>query len=83
MVVLDALTPAERGALVPHDMFGVPFEDIGPVVGRNATAARQLASRARRRVRAHTAPEGADRIRQAGVVEAFPAAARGGDFLPC
>lgn len=80
MVVLDSLAPAERVSLVLHDMFGIPFEDIGPVVGRNAAAARQLASRARRRVRGHALPEEADRVRRAAVVEAFLAAARGGDF---
>jgi RNA polymerase sigma-70 factor, ECF subfamily len=80
MVVLDTLTPAERVALVLHDMFGVPFDDIGPVVGRNAAATRQLASRARRRVRGHDTPEQTDRLRQAAVVEAFLAAARAGDF---
>ncbi|MGH9103852.1 MAG: hypothetical protein ACRDYD_12855 [Acidimicrobiales bacterium] len=58
----------------------MPFEDIGPVVGRNPAAARQLASRARRRVRGHDAPQEGDRLRQAAVVEAFLAAARAGDF---
>jgi RNA polymerase sigma-70 factor (ECF subfamily) len=80
MVILDTLTPAERVALVLHDMFGVPFDDIAPVIGRSPTAARQLASRARRRVRGHDAPTEADRLRQAAVVEAFLAAARAGDF---
>ena len=80
MVVLDTLAPAERVAFVLHDMFGVSFEDIGPVVGRNAAAARQLASRARRRVRGHAVPEEGDRVRQAAVVDAFLAAARSGDF---
>jgi RNA polymerase sigma-70 factor (ECF subfamily) len=80
LVVLDTLTPAERVALVLHDMFGVPFDDIGPIVGRSAPAARQLASRGRRRVRGHTAPEASDRARQAHLVEAFIAAARNGDF---
>jgi RNA polymerase sigma-70 factor (ECF subfamily) len=80
LVVLDTLTPAERVALVLHDMFGVPFEDIGPIVGRNATATRQLASRARRRLQSHAAPDESDRLRQATLVEAFLAAARKGDF---
>jgi RNA polymerase sigma-70 factor (ECF subfamily) len=80
MIVLDTLTPAERVAFVLHDMFAVSFDDVATIVGRNAAAARQLASRARRRVRGHGAPEGADRLRQATVVEAFLAAARKGDF---
>ena len=79
LVVLDTLTPAERVALVLHDMFGVPFEEIGPVVGRSTPAARQLASRARRRVRGG-APEDSDRVRQARLVDAFLAASRNGDF---
>ncbi len=80
LVVLDTLTPAERVALVLHDIFGVPFDDIGPIIGRNATATRQLASRARRRVQSHAAPDESDRLRQATLVEAFLAAARKGDF---
>ena len=88
LVVLDTLTPAERLAFVLHDMFGVSFDEIGPIVDRNPAAARQLASRARRRVRfsapsagpgagSSTTPEaGADRR----VVDAFLAAARRGDF---
>ncbi|MGH9124237.1 MAG: sigma-70 family RNA polymerase sigma factor [Acidimicrobiales bacterium] len=80
LIVLDALTPAERVALVLHDMFAVPFEDIGPIVGRNAAAARQLASRARRRVRSQEAGPDADRVQQASLVEAFFAASRQGDF---
>jgi RNA polymerase sigma factor (sigma-70 family) len=80
LVVLDTLNPAERLAFVLHDIFGVPFEEIAPLVGRSSTAARQLASRARRRVRgAATAPD-ADLTRQRAVVEAFLAAARAGDF---
>jgi len=79
LVVLDTLAPAERLAFVLHDMFGVPFEEIAPIVGRSATAARQLASRARRRVRGAAVPD-ADRTRQREVVDAFFAAARGGDF---
>jgi RNA polymerase sigma factor (sigma-70 family) len=79
LVVLDRLTPAERLAFVLHDMFGVPFEEIAPIVGRSAEAARQLASRARRRVRGGGAPD-PDLVRQREVVEAFIAALRGGDF---
>jgi len=80
MVVLDTLAPAERLAFVLHDMFGVPFEEIGPIVDRNASAARQLASRARRRVRGAHAPDAATLGQQRKVVEAFPAASRNGDF---
>jgi RNA polymerase sigma-70 factor, ECF subfamily len=80
LVVLQTLAPAERVAFVLHDLFAVPFEEIAPVVGRSPTAARQLASRARRRVQgAPTLPE-ADLARQREVVEAFMAASRGGDF---
>jgi RNA polymerase sigma-70 factor, ECF subfamily len=80
LVVLDELAPAERLAFVLHDMFGVPFDEIGPMVDRTPTAARQLASRARRRLRgAPTAPD-ADLARQREVVDAFFAAAREGDF---
>jgi RNA polymerase sigma factor (sigma-70 family) len=79
LVVLDRLTPAERLAFVLHDMFAVPFEEIAPIVGRSAEATRQLASRARRRVRSGGAPD-ADLVRQREVVEAFIAALRGGDF---
>jgi RNA polymerase sigma-70 factor, ECF subfamily len=77
--VLDTLGPAERLAFVLHDVFGVAFEEIAPIVGRTPTAARQLASRARRRVQAAPVPD-ADVRRQGAVVEAFFAAARGGDF---
>ena len=80
LVVLEALSPAERLALVLHDMFDVPFEEIGPMVGRSATAARQLASRARRRVQGAAVPHDPDRVRQREVVNAFFAAGRGGDF---
>jgi RNA polymerase sigma-70 factor (ECF subfamily) len=80
LVVLDRLTPAERLAFVLHDMFAVPFEEIGPIVGRSAEAARQLASRARRRVRGGAAPPDPDLVRQREVVDAFLAALRGGDF---
>ncbi|GGS51653.1 sigma-70 family RNA polymerase sigma factor [Streptomyces cinerochromogenes] len=79
LVVLDTLSPAERLAFVLHDLFGVPFEEVARVLGRNTAAARQLASRARRRVRGVEAPE-ADLLRQREVVDAFLAAARGGDF---
>src|SRR3989475_12828581 len=80
LVVLDTLTPAERLAFVLHDMFAVPFEEIAPIVGRSPAAARQLASRARRRVQgAATVPE-ANLTPQREVVDAFLAASRGGDF---
>jgi RNA polymerase sigma factor (sigma-70 family) len=80
LVVLDTLAPAERLAFVLHDMFDLPFEEIAAVVGRSPAAARQLASRARRRVQgAATLPE-ADLTRQREVVNAFLAASRGGDF---
>ena len=80
LVVLDRLAPAERLAFVLHDMFAVPFEEIAPIVGRSAEAARQLASRARRRVRGGTAAPDPDLVRQREVVDAFLAALRGGDF---
>ncbi len=80
LVVLETLSPAERLAFVLHDAFGVPFAEIAPIVGRSPAAARQLASRARNRVRgAAPAPE-TDLARQREVVEAFLAASRGGDF---
>jgi RNA polymerase sigma-70 factor (ECF subfamily) len=81
LVVLDTLTPAERLAFVLHDMFDLPFEEIAPMVGRSSTAARQLASRARRRVKGADLrrPE-PDLARQQEVIDAFFAAARGGDF---
>jgi RNA polymerase sigma-70 factor (ECF subfamily) len=80
LVVLEALAPAERLAFVLHDMFAVPFEEIAPIVGRSPTAARQLASRARRRVQGAATPTDADLTRQREVVDAFLAASRGGDF---
>jgi RNA polymerase sigma factor (sigma-70 family) len=80
LVVLETLTPAERLAFVLHDTFAIPFDDIAPIVGRSPAAARQLASRARRRVRAGAATPGPDLARQREVVDAFLAAARGGDF---
>jgi RNA polymerase sigma-70 factor (ECF subfamily) len=80
LVVLETLTPSERLAFVLHDTFGVPFDEIGPMIDRSPTAARQLASRARRRVRgAPTVPD-ADLAKQREVVEAFLAATRAGDF---
>jgi RNA polymerase sigma-70 factor (ECF subfamily) len=78
-IVLATLPPAERLAFVLHDMFDVPFEKIGPLVGRSEIAARQLASRGRRRVRGASVPD-ADRSRQREVVDALFAAARAGDF---
>jgi RNA polymerase sigma factor (sigma-70 family) len=80
LVVLDTLNPAERLAFVLHDMFGVPFEEIAPIVGRSPSAARQLASRARRRVQGATPVSDADLDHQREVVDAFFAAARDGDF---
>src|SRR5688500_14717119 len=80
LVVLETLTPAERLAFVLHDLFAMPFEEIGPIVGRSPEAARQLASRARRRVRGSSPPSDAGRVRQREVVEAFLKAARTGDF---
>jgi RNA polymerase sigma factor (sigma-70 family) len=80
LVVLDTLAPAERLAFVLHDMFGVPFEEVASIAGRSPAAARQLASRARRRVRGATASSEADLARRREVVEAFLAASRGGDF---
>ncbi|HEV3282163.1 MAG TPA: RNA polymerase sigma factor SigJ [Acidimicrobiales bacterium] len=81
LVVLDTLTPAERLAFVLHDMFDLPFEEIALMVGRSPAAARQLASRARRRVKgAEPPPLDQDLVRQRGVVDAFFAAARDGDF---
>src|SRR4051795_4380367 len=80
MVVLDTLSPPERLAFVLHDMFDLPFEEIAPVVGRSAAAARQLASRARRRVQGAAVPPDADLTRQREVVDAFLAAGRAGDF---
>ena len=81
LVVLDTLSPAERLAFVLHDMFQLPFEEIAPMVGRSSTAARQLASRARRRVKGADLPApDPDLARQRDVVDAFFLAARGGDF---
>jgi RNA polymerase sigma factor (sigma-70 family) len=81
LVVLDTLSPAERLAFVLHDMFQLPFEEIAPMVGRTPAAARQLASRGRRRIRAAEVPTpDTDLTRQRAVVDAFFRAARGGDF---
>lgn len=79
LVVLETLTPAERIAFVLHDMFDLPFEEIAPIVDRTPAATRQLASRARRRVQG-VKPPPVDLDRQRAVVDAFLAAARGGDF---
>src|SRR5258708_7912923 len=78
-VVLDSLTPAERVAFVLHDIFAVPFDEIAPIVGRTPTAARQLASRARRRVQDAPVPD-VDREGQWAVADAFLAASRAGAF---
>jgi len=81
LVVLDTLSPAERLAFVLHDMFQLPFEEIAPMVGRSPQAARQLASRSRRRVKSADIPApDPDLARQRQVVNAFFRAARGGDF---
>src|SRR5215471_3495855 len=81
LVVLDTLTPAERIAFVLHDMFAMPFTEVAAVLGRSTEATRQLASRARRRVRGAPSPErAADLARQREVATAFLAAARGGDM---
>ena len=80
LVVLENLTPTERLAFVLHDLFGMSFDDISPIVGRSPAAARQLASRARRRVRGKDAAANADVKTQRQVVEAFLAAAREGNF---
>jgi RNA polymerase sigma-70 factor, ECF subfamily len=79
LIVLDTLSPAERLAFVLHDLFAVSFDEIAPIVGRSPDAARQLASRARRRVRAHPATPGADPAADRRLVDAFLTAARGGD----
>jgi RNA polymerase sigma factor (sigma-70 family) len=80
LVVLETLSPAERLAFVLHDTFAVPFDEIGPLVGRTPAAARQLASRARRRVRGTATMPASDLARQREVVTAFLAASRSGDF---
>jgi len=81
LVVLETLAPAERVAFVLHDMFDLPFEEIAPIVGRSPIAARQLASRARRRVQGASMTPEADRARQRELVSAFLAASRGGDLV--
>lgn len=80
LVVLDRLGPTERLAFVLHDIFAVPFEEIGRITGRSTSAAKQLASRARRRVRQDPSASAASRSRQRQVLDAFLAASRGGDF---
>jgi RNA polymerase sigma factor (sigma-70 family) len=80
LVVLDTLTPPERLAFVLHDMFAVPFDEIADILGRTPAAARQLASRARRRVRGAAPLSEPDLARQRALVDAFLAASRGGDF---
>jgi RNA polymerase sigma-70 factor (ECF subfamily) len=80
LIVLETLSPAERVAFVLHDIFNVSFDEIAPVVGRSPAAARQLASRGRRRVQGAPADPHADRMRQREVVSAFLAASQGGDF---
>lgn len=79
LVVLDTLKPSERLAFVLHDLFAVPFEEIGQILGKSPDAAKMLASRARRKVRAEEKPQ-ESRASQRAVVDAFLAAARGGDF---
>jgi RNA polymerase sigma factor (sigma-70 family) len=80
LVVLENLSPAERVAFVLHDMFGVPFSEIGEITGRAPDAARQLASRARRRVRGSAPPEDADPVEKRRVIDAFLEAGRAGNF---
>ena len=80
LVVLDTLNPAERLAFVLHDLFGVPFDEIAPIVGRSETTTRQLASRARRRVRGAATVPDVDLTRSRAVVDAFLAASREGRF---
>jgi RNA polymerase sigma factor (sigma-70 family) len=80
LVILQTLPPAERLAFVLHDMFAVPFDDIAPIVGRSPAAARQLASRARRRVQGVAPVLDTDLARQRAIVDAFLTAARRGDF---
>src|SRR5688572_29629590 len=79
-VVLETLSPPERLAFVLHDIFAVPFDEIAPIVDRSPAAARQLASRARRRVQGERAVPDGDLVTQRTAVDAFPAAAREGDF---
>jgi RNA polymerase sigma-70 factor (ECF subfamily) len=79
-VVLESLTPTERLAFVLHDMFGVPFDEIAPMIDRSPVAARKLASRARHRVRSDAPPPDPDLASQRQVVDAFFAASQDGDF---
>ncbi len=79
LVVLDSLSPAERLALVLHDMFAVPFEEVGQIIGKSTDATKMLASRARRKVQGKPRPDG-ERQQQRAVLDAFLAAARDGDF---
>ena len=79
-MILDKLTPAERLAFVLHDMFAVPFDEIASILGRSPTATRQLASRSRRRVQGAATVSNAELSQQRGVVDAFLAALRAGDF---
>jgi RNA polymerase sigma-70 factor (ECF subfamily) len=80
LVVLERLTPAERVAFVLHDVFGIPFDQIAPIVDRTTPATRQLASRARTRVQRRDVAQQADRLRHSALVDAFLVAARSGDF---
>jgi hypothetical protein len=80
LLVVDTLTPSERLAFVLHDVFAVPFDDIAPIVDRSPAAARQLASRARRRIQGSDASVASDRDRRREIVAAFLAASRAGDF---
>ena len=80
LVVLETLSPAERVAFVLHDLFGVPFDEVGRLVGRSSDAAKMLASRARRRVRGEAPTADADPARHRKIVDAFLAASRAGDF---
>lgn len=80
LVVLDTLSPAERLAFVLHDMFGVPFDELAPIVGRSVEATRQIASRARRRVQGQPVKSSAELASQRAIVDAFLAASRNGDF---
>jgi RNA polymerase sigma-70 factor (ECF subfamily) len=80
LVVLDTLAPAERLAFVLHDMFAVPFDEIAPILGRSPNAAKQLASRARRRVQGASTVPDTDPMRRRAVIDAFLAASRNGDF---
>ncbi len=80
LVVLETLSPAERVAFVLHDLFGVPFDEVAPIVDRSPAAARQLASRARRRVQGSSGTPDPNHVRRRAIVDAFLSASRGGDF---